>query len=212
MRLTVFGASGGVGQEIVRQALASGHDVTAVVRDKSRLSVTGEKLEVVEIPVLDTPETLKDAVAGRDAVLSAVGPRTRKQAGMTAPVTRTISRAMELAGVRRLLVVSASPLGPVPDGQPFLLRTIITPIINQIFKENYVDLRIMEAELAASGLDWTAVRPPQLLNTPTTGVYRTAVDANLRGGRKISRGDVAHAMLAMIEDRSTFGHGVGVAD
>ncbi|ALE07085.1 epimerase [Arthrobacter sp. ERGS1:01] len=211
MRLTVFGASGGVGQEIVRHALTGGHDVTAVVRDRSRLPVTGERLEIVEVATLDNPEELEDAVAGRDAVLSAVGPRSRKLAGSTAPVTRTIREAMELAGVRRLLVVSASPLGPVPEGQPFLLRTVITPIIEQIFKENYVDLRLMEADLAASGLDWTAVRPPQLLNTPTTGVYRTAIDANLRGGRKISRGDVAHAMLAMVGDKASFGHGVGVA-
>jgi len=211
MRLTVFGASGGVGQEIVRQALAAGHDVTAVVRDKSRLPVTGDRLEVVEIPALDNPEQLRPAVSGRDAVLSAVGPRSRKLAGTTAPITHTIRRAMDLAGVRRLVVVSASPLGPVPEGQPFLLRTVITPIIEQIFKDNYVDLRIMEAELAASDLDWTAVRPPQLLNTPTTGAYRTAVDANLRGGRKISRGDVAHAMLAMVDDTATFRHGVGVA-
>jgi len=211
MRLTVFGASGGVGQEIVRQALAAGYDVTAVVRDKSRLPVTGERLEIVEVPVLDNPEQLRAAVAGRDAVLSAVGPRRRKLAGTTAPITHTIRQAMDLAGVRRLIVVSASPLGPVPEGQPFLLRTVITPIIEQIFKDNYVDLRAMEAELAASELDWTAVRPPQLLNTPTTGVYRTAVDANLRGGRKISRGDVAHAMLAMIDDTATFRHGVGVA-
>ena len=211
MRLTVFGASGGVGQEIVRQALAAGHDVTAVVRDKSRLPLTEAKLEVVEVPVIDNPEALRDAVAGRDAVLSAVGPPTRKQAGMTAPVTRTIMEALELAGMHRLIVVSAAPLGPVPEGQPFLLRTVITPIIDQLFKDNYVDLRIMEADLAASGLDWTAVRPPQLLNKPTTGVYRTAVDGNLRGGRQISRGDVAHAMLAMVDDPATFGHGVGVA-
>jgi putative NADH-flavin reductase len=211
MRLTVFGASGGVGLELVRQALAGGHDVTAVVRDRSRLPVTGERLEIIEVPSLDNPEQLKAAVSGRDAVFSAVGPRSRKLAGTTAPVTRTIRQAMELAGVRRLVVVSASPLGPVPEGQPFLLRTVITPIIEQLFKDNYVDLRLMEADLAASGLDWTAVRPPQLLNTPTTGIYRTEVDANLRGGRKISRGDVAHAMLAMVNDKASFGHGVGVA-
>jgi putative NADH-flavin reductase len=211
MKLTVFGASGRVGQEIVRQALAAGHGVTAVVRDRSRLPVSGQGLEIVEVPVLDNPGILRSVVEGRDAVLSAVGPNTRRHAGSTAPVTRTIRAAMELAGVRRLLVVSASPLGPVPEGQPFLLRTVITPIVDRIFRENYIDLRIVETELADSGLDWTAVRPPRLLDAPTTGVYRTAIEANLRGGWQISRGDVAHAMLAMVGDRATFGHGVGVA-
>ncbi|MYV41329.1 NAD(P)H-binding protein, partial [Streptomyces sp. SID1328] len=63
MRLTVFGATGGVGGEIVRQALDAGHEVTAVVRDPARLTVTGERLQVVRAGLSD-PEALRGAVAG----------------------------------------------------------------------------------------------------------------------------------------------------
>jgi putative NADH-flavin reductase len=211
MNLTVFGATGGIGQEIVRQALAAGHQVTAVVRDPARFKVTGDALNVFTSPALDDPEVLRGAVAGRDAVLSALGARSRKDAGFTAPLTRMVLRAMELAEVKRLLVVSAAPLGPVPEGEPFLLGRIVTPLVKAVLKDIFADLSVMEEELARSATDWTSVRPPKLVNRPVTGVYRTAVEANLRGGSTIGRADVAHAMLAMINNPAVVKHAVGVA-
>ncbi|MDF3146555.1 NAD(P)H-binding protein, partial [Streptomyces sp. T21Q-yed] len=74
MKLTVFGATGGTGKEIVRQALDAGHQVTAVVRDPARFTVTGEQLEVFRADLAD-PQALRPAVAGRDAVLSGLGAR-----------------------------------------------------------------------------------------------------------------------------------------
>src|SRR5690348_9293296 len=110
MKLTVFGATGGIGKEIVRQALGSGHEVTAVVRDPARLTVTGEGLEVFRADLTD-PEAVRSAVAGRDAVLSGLGARSTKDAGIATRLTRTVLAAMEAEGVRRLLVVSAAPVG-----------------------------------------------------------------------------------------------------
>ncbi|MFI2351264.1 NAD(P)-dependent oxidoreductase [Streptomyces sp. NPDC019443] len=210
MKLTVFGATGGIGQEIVRQALAAGHEVTAVVRDPARLTVTGEGLETVTAG-LDDPEALRPAVAGRDAVFSGLGPRTMKQVGIASGLTRMILRALDAEGVRRFLVVSAAPLGPVPENETFFLRYIGTPLISRILRKHYDDLRTMEAELRNSATDWTSVRPPKLVDVPVTGVYRTAVGANLRGGAKIGRADVAHAMLAMVDDAATLKQAVGVA-
>jgi putative NADH-flavin reductase len=211
MKITVFGATGGIGQEIVRQGLAAGHQVTAVVRDPARFTITGEALEVFTASALDDPEALRGAVAGRDAVLSGLGARSRKDAGITAQLTRTVLRAMELAEVRRLIVVSAAPLGPVPIGEPCLLGRIITPLVKAILKDIYADLKVMEDDLARSTTDWTAVRPPRLVNRPVTGVYRSALEANLRGGGSIGRADVAHAMLVMIDDPAVVKHAVGVA-
>jgi putative NADH-flavin reductase len=210
MRLTVFGATGGIGQEIVRQGLAAGHQVTAVVRDLARLTVTGEGLEVFTAGI-DDPETLRPTVAGRDAVFSGLGPRTMKQVGIASGLTRVILQALDAEGVRRFLVASAAPLGPVPANETFLLRYIGTPLISRILRKHYDDLRVMEDELRRSATDWTSVRPPKLVDTPVTGVYRTAVGANLRGGSKIGRADVAHAMLAMADDSATLKQAVGVA-
>ncbi|MEU6842613.1 NAD(P)H-binding protein [Streptomyces sp. NPDC046716] len=209
MKLTVFGATGGIGQEIVRQALAAGHEVTAVVRDPARLTVTGERLEVVRADLSD-PEALRPAVAGRDAVLSGLGARRRADAGIATTLTRSVLRAMEAEGTRRLLVVSAGPVGPMPDDSPFADR-LGRKVVGALLKDVYADLTAMEAELARSATDWTSVRPPRLQNKPVTGAYRTVVGGFPRAGRFAGRADVAHAMLAMVQDPATVKQGVGVA-
>jgi len=209
MNLTVFGATGGIGREIVRQALDAGHRVTAVVRDPARLGVTGDALEVFPADLTD-PERLRAAVAGRDAVLSGLGPRSRKDAGVAARLTGAVLRAMEAEGVRRLLVVSAAPVGPAPQDDGILDRVVLS-LVSAVLKDVYADLRAMEAELAGSGTDWTSVRPPRLQDKPLTGRYRTVVGGFPRAGRFIARADVAHAMLSMIDDEETVKQGVGVA-
>jgi len=209
MKLTVFGATGGVGQEIVRQALGAGHQVTAVVRDPARLPVTGGGLEVFRADLTD-PAAVRPAVAGRDAVLSGLGARSRKDAGVATRLTRTVLDAMEAEGVRRLVVVSAAPVGPAPQGAGLLDRGVLA-LVSTIFKDVYADLRAMEAELARSATDWTVVRPPRLQDKPVTGRYRTVVGGFPAKGRFIGRADVAHAMLALTADAGTVKQGVGVA-
>ncbi|MGA4840204.1 NAD(P)-dependent oxidoreductase [Streptomyces sp. G45] len=214
MRLTVFGATGGIGQEVVRQGLAAGHRVTAVVRDPARLSARGPGLEVVRASLTDPGDAgaLRGAVAGRDAVLSGLGARGLKdaRAGVAARLTRSVVRALEAEGVRRLLVVSAAPLAPVVEREPLADRLMLAAV-GRVLKPVYEDLRVMEAELARSATDWTSVRPPRLLDKPLTGSYRTAVGRNPRSARTIARADVAHAMLTMVDDPATVKQGVGVA-
>lgn len=201
MRLTVFGATGGVGGEIVRQALEAGHEVTAVVRDPARLTATGERLHVVRADLSD-PEALRGAVAGRDAVLSGLGARSRRAAGVTARLTGAVLAAMTAEGVRRLVIVSAAPVGPAPEDDGPLDRALRS-VVSAVLKDVYADLRETEAELARSTAEWTSVRPPRLLDRPLTGRYRTVVGGFPRGGRTIGRADVAHAMLAALGDPAT---------
>jgi putative NADH-flavin reductase len=116
MKLTVFGASGGAGSQVVSQALDAGHDVTAVVRDRARLPVSHQNLTVVTADVL-RPAEIADAVAGRDAVVSALGhsrrrpePKAAANATLCADSARSIAEAMRDAGSRRLVIVSTSGL------------------------------------------------------------------------------------------------------
>lgn len=209
MKLTVFGATGGIGREIVRQALTAGHEVTAVVRDPARLSVTGDRLEVFRAELAE-PEAVRSAVAGRDAVLSGLGARSRKDAGTATRLTRTVLAAMKAEGTRRLLVVSAGPVGPAPEGDKGIDRAM-RGLVSALLKDVYADLGEMEAELARSTTDWTVVRPPRLQNKPLTGSYRKVLGGFPPKGRFIARADVAHAMLSMLDDPGTVKQGVGVA-
>ncbi|TWV19433.1 NAD(P)-dependent oxidoreductase [Streptomyces albidoflavus] len=209
MRITVFGATGGVGGEVVRQALEAGHEVTAVVRDPAALKAGGERLEVARGDLADA-SALGPLVAGRDAVLSGLGARGRRTDGLVTRLTGAVVAAMEAEGVRRLVMVSAAPVVQPPPDEPLTARLTLA-VVRQVFGEVYADLAGAEALLARSGTEWTAVRPPRLTDGPLTGTYRRVTGGNPRAGRSLSRADTAHAMLGAVEDRGTVRQGVGVA-
>jgi uncharacterized protein YbjT (DUF2867 family) len=211
MKMTVFGATGGIGGHVVRQALAAGHEVTAVVRDPARFDVTHPALEVATVPGLTDPDVLRPALAASEVAISGVGPRGRKDGPVAASATRGILRAMEAGGVPRLVAVSAVPVGPVPDDESFLNRRILLPLISAVARDIYLDLAEMEDEIRRSTTQWTIVRPPKLVNKRLTGEYRTIVGGNVPRGYAISRADVADAMLAVLDDPATLGQAVGIA-
>lgn len=211
MRISVFGASGGIGTEVVRQSLAGSDEVIAVVRNPAVLAVEpSDRLIVIRARVTD-PEAIMPAVVAADSVVSALGPRRGDGAGICSQGTASVIRAMEKAGTERLVVVSAGGAF-IDDGDGFFSRHLVKPwIVQRLFREVFADLHRMEEEVRASGLAWTIVRPPQLLNRPPTGRYRTAVDRNVRGGYQISRADVADAIRRALTDPTTIGHTIGVA-
>ncbi|MDX2394665.1 MULTISPECIES: NAD(P)H-binding protein [unclassified Streptomyces] len=214
MKLTVFGATGGVGREVVRQSLAAGHEVTAVVRDPSRLGVPAhDRLRVAVVADLTDEAALVPVLTGRDAVVSALGATSNKQARLSpvaGPAMSAVVNVMRRTGVDRLSAVSAAPLGPECPEDGVLLR-VLHPILRRVLRDVYADLAVMEAAMGASGVRWTVVRPPRLLDRPRTGNYRRALDANVPGGKVIARGDVADALLSTLTDPSTAGHALGIA-
>src|SRR5262245_3703771 len=112
MKLTIFAATGGIGRCLLEQATAAGHEVTAVVRRPEALPPTPARVVVADLAAAGSGAgaTLADAVAGADAVLSGLGARTRKEAGVAEHGTAAIVAAMREGGVRRLVVVSAAPI------------------------------------------------------------------------------------------------------
>ena len=221
MKLTIFAATGGIGRQLLGQAVAAGHDVTAVARNLRGLSPVPARAVAADLASAD-PAALQPAVAGADAVLSALGPRTKADAGVAARGTKAITEAMRAAGARRIIVVSAAPIGTVPSpgrphpprhdpGDGFIIRYLADPIVKRALREHYADLARMEDVLRGSDLDWTAVRPPRLTGKPVTGRYRTAYGQNIRGGVFLSRADVAHYMLWAIDQPETFSQTVGIA-
>jgi putative NADH-flavin reductase len=224
MKLTIFAASGGIGRHLLDQAVAAGHDVTAVVRNPGSLSEQEGRVRVVSADLGSAePGVLAAAVDGRDAVLSGLGPRRpRADAGITSRGTRAIVAAMQATGVRRLVVVSAAPVGTVPSpgmpnppkhdpGDGFIMRHLGAPIARTMLRAHYADLALTEDILRDSGLDWTVSRPPRLTDKPLTGEYRTAYGRNVRGGSHVSRADVAHHLLRVLDEPETIRQAIGIA-
>ncbi len=221
MRLTVVAATGGIGRLLVSQALAAGHEVTAVAR-KPRDLPSGVRVVRVDLLQPDT-DALAEGVRGADAVLSGLGPAGKQDAGIATTGTRAVIEAMWATAVKRIVVVSAAPVGTVaaPDiphppkrdpGDAFLLGAIVSPLIKKAFPTVYDDLAQMEYELRETTLEWTAIRPPKLTNARLTGKYRTALGRNVHGGNLVSRADVAHLMLAVLDRPETIGQTVGIGN
>jgi uncharacterized protein YbjT (DUF2867 family) len=205
MRLLVLGASGGCGRWLTRLAVERGHDVTALVRSGTDLTIAGApaaRLTVHHGDVTD-PATLDTIVAGQDAVLSCLGLRRagpspwaalRSPADLTARVAGHLVAAMARHGVRRLVVVSA---GGVGDSQAQLAWPVQALVRAGNVAVAYRDLAAMEAVLAASDLDWTAVRPVTLTDGAPRG--RAAPVARYGLTSTVRRADVAAWMLAAAE-------------
>lgn len=220
MKLAIVAATGGIGRQLVAQAVVAGHDVTAVVRNPAGVTANVRTVQV-DMTATD-PITLESAIGGSDAVLSCLGPRTRAEDGVVTPGTRAVIEAMAATGVRRIVVVSAAPVSTMPTpgrpkppkhdpGEGVVMRYVLTPIVKKVLRGNYTDLALTEEVLRDSHLDWTVIRPPKLTDGPLTGTYRTAVGHNLRRGSRVSRADVAHYMLRVVEAPETIGQAMGIA-
>jgi uncharacterized protein YbjT (DUF2867 family) len=82
-------------------------------------------------------------------------------------------------------------------------RLLAGPLLRRLLGGLYADMAIMEDTIKRSGVDWTILRPPWLTDGPRTGTYRQAKDSNLRRGSRISRADLADAILASLDDPDT---------
>lgn len=197
--VALFGATGKTGRRVLDRALAAGYDVRALVRDPAKLATTDPRLTVVTGDVLD-PDAVDRVVAGSDAVLSLFGqvkgsPRTLQTDG-----TRNIVAAMQRHGVHRLVTLSGGGLRAAQD-RPKVPGTIIRFLLKTLAGHVLADAEGHLAVLEASGLDWTVVRGPRLMESPGAGAYRVGwvgVDASTQ----ISRDDLADFLLTQVDDRT----------
>ena len=202
MKIVIFGATGGTGRQVVAQALEAGHEVTVIVRNPEAVDISGERLNIFQGDVLD-PASFSKRMDGQDAVLSALGVNHRKPTTVYSDGTENIAKAMQEAGVRRLVSLSSAGL-EIPDDTPWMVRQTIKLVIQPLFKYAYADMARMEEKLRNTGLNWTVVRPPRLTNGPKTGNYLTAINKHLPKAQGITRADLADYMIKSVPVEATY--------
>lgn len=202
----VVGASGGVGRWVATLAANEGYSVTAVLRVSSAFEPI-ERARPVRGDLTD-PEFLEAAVDGHDAVISCVGlrragknpfARLLSPPDLTTRLASSLTRAMESRNVRRLVVISA---GGVADSFSQLTWPVQKLVSTGNVAVAYRDLAGMEARLAASSLDWLAVRPVTLMNGAPLGLARPVQRYGLAS--IIRRSDVALWMLRAATRHDSF--------
>jgi len=200
MRVVIFGASGATGQELVKQALAAGHDVTIFVRDPAKTGRLGDA-HTVQGDVHDAG-AVSAAIDGQDAVLSALGARSLKETGLLGAAMANTIAGMRAHSVRRLIVLGAA--GALHDSgkyQSGMTRLVYWIVKHTLLKNPLSDQAAQERLIEASDLDYTVVYPPRLTNGPRTSRYRVQGDGLPPHSSRIARADVAEFMIKELEDR-----------
>ena len=161
MRLAILGATGGIGGHVLDWALQAGHPVHALARSPQALA-PAPGLTVTRGDALDA-DAVAEVIDGADAVVSALGPRGAKAPGLLSGAAANTVAAMQKAGARRLVCVSAA--GAYITGDPHM-NWLVKAILPRVLARQFADTRQMEDVIRASGLDWTLVRASRLTGLP----------------------------------------------
>jgi putative NADH-flavin reductase len=200
MKVLIIGATGATGQILMREALAQGHEVTALARNPSAVVPEDYRLRVLQGNALDV-SSVEAAVIGQDAVLMALGTRSARPTTLFSESTRNVIGAMDKHGVRRLVCITGIGVGDSKGHVGFLYDRIIRPFV---VRNVYEDKERQEEAIEQSDLEWVIVRPAQLTDEPARGEYKVYLKGSYTA-TKISRADVADFMLAQMKD-STYVH------
>ncbi len=197
MNIIVFGATGTVGRHIVDRALLQGHDVTAFARSAASVPLSHPNLSVIEGDVLREDDVMS-AMAGHEAVIVALG--AGRNGTVRSAGTQHIVDAMKRQGVSRLVVQSTLGAGDSRPALNFFWKRIMFGLL---LRPAYADHQRQEEIVAASGLDWTLVRPSAFTDGPATNQYLHGFAPTIKGlALKISRADVAGFVLRQLTDQT----------
>jgi putative NADH-flavin reductase len=191
MKLTLLGATGPTGRQVLEQALSAGHEVTVLVRSPDRLSDSArDRLTVVAGDATRTAD-VERALAGSEAVISALGSGNDFKSDIASRAARALIPAATVAGTKRVVVLSALGSGTTATQASFVPRLFGRLLMGTVM----ADKSVADDLIRASGLNWTLVRPAVLTNGPRTGAYTAVRNPRRKVGDRISRADVADFML-----------------
>jgi putative NADH-flavin reductase len=201
LKLAVIGASGRTGREIVEQALARGHKVTATVR-RANAPAPRAGLTVVEGDVFDH-RFLASVLDGHAVVVSALARGNQQAAVLTDAAAATVKALHSCRAAPRYLVVSQALL--------FASSNPLIHILRRILRAAVADSVAMERLVATSGLEWTIVRPPRLTEGKAKSSYAVKANARPQGGSAMTRADLATFLVDEAEHGAFRNTVVGVA-
>lgn len=207
MHIIVFGASGSIGKEVVKEAIENGHMVTAFIRNPDAFPFKENKnLKIYQGDVLN-PEQVENAIKNNQAVICTLG--DGKTGKIRAAGTKVIIDAMKNTGVKRLICLSTIGAGDSYQSLNFLWKYIMFGLL---LKKVLPDHNLQEQFIRQSSLDYTIVRPGALTNGAKTNTYKAGLSENLKNlSLKISRADVAAFLLRQLQETDFVGRAVSIS-
>ncbi|AIQ12230.1 NAD(P)-dependent oxidoreductase [Paenibacillus durus] len=197
MKIGIIGASGKAGAAIAKEALSRQHEVTAIVRNASK--VEGKEAAILEKDIFDLTS---DDLQGFDAVVNAFG-AAPGQEQLHVEAGRVLIEAIKGAPGTRLIVVGGAGSLFVDEAQT--IRAMDTPQFpKEYFATAFNQGKNLEDLQNSDGIQWTFVSPAAFFNPEgkRTGAYQKGKDnfiVNAKGDSYVSYADYAVAIIDEIE-------------
>ncbi len=150
----------------------------------------------IDVDANDMQTKLDAAIVGVDAVIACISSRQTKYSRWLTTGTTGVIKAMEKAGVKRLVQLSSMGIGE--DFMPFRgVRLLWAGMLRTVFRSVFRDFTGMENVVLNSGLDYLLVRPAALTpSEPPRGSWKL-LTSRADGGLAVSvaKSDVAAFMV-----------------
>ena len=205
MKIIIFGASGKTGKLLVTQALSDNHTVTAFVRNPSNLNISNPNLLIVQGDVTDA-SAVKKAILGNNAVISTLGTNTGlRKTIILHEMTQNIVQGMKEQQVSRIAYMASAGIDKEIPG---VIGKITMKLLGNVLDDHHNAVAVLKD----NDLQWTIARPLGLNDKPFTGRYRKDAIGVPKGGRTISRADVADFLLQSIVNEEFIHQSVALSD
>ena len=202
MKLVIFGSTGSVGSQVVKQALEQGHTVTAFVRNRDKLNAQHPNLNIFTGDVMN-PALVEQAVIGHEAAICILGSGKKLSGNVRSQGTKNVIQALEKAGIKRFICQSTLGAGDSWSNLNFYWKYIM---FGFILRKVFADHQIQEEYVRQSNLDWTIIRPAAFIDGDRTGKYRHGFHSSDRTSTlTISRPDIADFILKQLTDNTYLG-------
>ena len=202
MKIFLLGATGKTGALFLKMALENGHEVTAYVRSPEKLTAS-ENLNIIKGD-LHAVEQMSVAMSDHDVVVSCLGGNDNDRSTVISDMTQVIVSSMIKSEIPRILAISSAGIH-----NEFAWMTNL--ILNLFYKHVIADHRLAAQYIIKSGLVYTLARPLSLTDGELTKTYRMTSSGVPKGGKEISRADLAHFLLTSLENEAHENETVGLA-
>lgn len=197
--ILIFGGTSGIGLETTKLALKRGHKVTSITRRPDRMPIKHGNLSNLKGDITDR-STYETLFVGKNAIISTIGlPPSSNEVTVYSEGIRNVLAVAKGAGTNRIITVTGIGAGDSKGHGGIFYDRILNPLL---LETDYADKTRQEEILKASNSQWTIVRPGFLVDEVSEKTYRVLTNtAGLVSG-SISRADVAHFLLGLVEQKT----------
>ena len=209
MQITVLGAAGRIGQEVVRSALIKDYKIRVLVRNPDKLGKLKDQVEVIQGNLLNAT-LVEEAMMGSEAVINLSGAaKEPDQILKFERIGHILIEKLKAQRIKRLINISAA-VAILPMEKLELRRRVLRMITYLFYKDmKHVQDTVMKIIIAENEIEWTLIRPAFITDKPRTG--NIILNDRKLPGMSVTLPDLGQFIVNQVESRDWIHKGPMIA-